>query len=336
MATYHTTHHCLFIIDGQKVQTWQRRGENKYKLLRYDGKETYILSADSNEYWNWWKEAIVFGVDDSVDFLVLTNNPEWEENFISENFYNADSNEWELVDVNNILKKIYKDTKIELYEIVDNRTQSSVLIKSGSKKLDFSIISLPEKELLSDEEIEKVPRQLVKRENFLVRSLSRAVQVWTPLPIVKPIVDENLPYESFLARSYEALKYEWLRLEYFLSPGGALRSWFKVNLLLFIFTLVVVPVITIISFVINDLLISIQLIIKNTLITLFWIVLATVTFYVLRLFYGLFKKYIQARKYGYPHSPEISSSYGSHFESNPLKKFVSFFKRKYNDFKRQL
>ena len=55
-----------------------------------------------------------------------------------------------------------------------------------------------------------------------------------PQPLEEPAVDPELPDLPALERSAEVLRYQTLRAEYSLSPGGRLRAWVKLMLILFV------------------------------------------------------------------------------------------------------
>ena len=55
---------------------------------------------------------------------------------------------------------------------------------------------------------------------------------WRPVPLPVPTVDPELARLGFVPRSAEAIRYQVLRLEHALSPGGGLRCWLKLNVLL--------------------------------------------------------------------------------------------------------
>jgi hypothetical protein len=84
-----------------------------------------------------------------------------------------------------------------------------------------------------------------RRAGTFVAVLRTAAQ---PLPLERPQVDPDLTSLSATERSAEVLRYTSSRLEYWLSPQGELRAWFKLNLLLGLFLAVpvvlVAPVIT--------------------------------------------------------------------------------------------
>lgn len=74
------------------------------------------------------------------------------------------------------------------------------------------------------------------------------VQGWHPEPLQPPIIDSDLPALSPVERSAEVLRYTCCNIEYWLSPGGALREWLKFNLRIALAiavpSLLVIPIIT--------------------------------------------------------------------------------------------
>ena len=54
---------------------------------------------------------------------------------------------------------------------------------------------------------------------------------WRPVPLPVPRVDPELPRLGFVVRSAEVIRYQVLRVEHALSPGGGLRAWVRINLL---------------------------------------------------------------------------------------------------------
>lgn len=52
-----------------------------------------------------------------------------------------------------------------------------------------------------------------------------------PEPLPAPLVDVDLPVLSPIERAAEVIRYVLTRLEYWLSPKGALREYIKLNLL---------------------------------------------------------------------------------------------------------
>jgi len=76
----------------------------------------------------------------------------------------------------------------------------------------------------------------------------RSEITWEPKPILKPEVDPDLPELSWPERSAEVLRYSFQRLEYWVSPSGVIREWFrlvfKVFLMLAIPAFLLCPVVT--------------------------------------------------------------------------------------------
>jgi len=58
----------------------------------------------------------------------------------------------------------------------------------------------------------------------------RKVVAWSPEPLPKPAVDDELTELPVVERAAETLRYSALRLEYAVSPSGALREWTKLVL----------------------------------------------------------------------------------------------------------
>ncbi len=56
------------------------------------------------------------------------------------------------------------------------------------------------------------------------------VKRWQPEPLSEPVVDQDLPQLSAIERSAEVVCFTWRRFEYWISPRGILREWFKFNL----------------------------------------------------------------------------------------------------------
>ncbi|TLD71663.1 hypothetical protein FEM03_05865 [Phragmitibacter flavus] len=71
---------------------------------------------------------------------------------------------------------------------------------------------------------------------------------WSPQPLPPPRVDVELSKLSLLERAAEVLRYMFTKAEYWVSPGGALREWVKLNLrlglLIAIPAVLVAPVVT--------------------------------------------------------------------------------------------
>ena len=64
------------------------------------------------------------------------------------------------------------------------------------------------------------------------RIKSMWASAWRPMPVPVPAVDPDLPRMGFVPRSAEVMRFQVLRLEHALSPGGGLRCWLKLNALL--------------------------------------------------------------------------------------------------------
>ena len=56
------------------------------------------------------------------------------------------------------------------------------------------------------------------------------IKRWQPEALTLPEVDNDLPRLNAIERSAEVLRYNLHRFEYWISPGGSLREWFKFNL----------------------------------------------------------------------------------------------------------
>ena len=86
---------------------------------------------------------------------------------------------------------------------------------------------------------------VLHRVTGLVARLPAAMQ---PLPLKPPQTCADSTTLSAIERSAEVLRYSACRLEYWLSPGGRLRAWLRLNLLLAellaIPSIILAPVIT--------------------------------------------------------------------------------------------
>ena len=78
---------------------------------------------------------------------------------------------------------------------------------------------------------------------------------WQPKPIEKPKADPDTPNLTGVQRSAETIRYSLLSLEWWLSPNGTLREWFKINSkvgsILLIPAVLVLPLVTLILFLIS-------------------------------------------------------------------------------------
>ncbi|QQL43738.1 hypothetical protein [Sulfuriroseicoccus oceanibius] len=72
--------------------------------------------------------------------------------------------------------------------------------------------------------------------------------VWNPTPVGKPAIDRDLPELSWPERTVEVLVYSVLSFEYWLSPGGLLREWIRLNVavgvVLMVCAVILVPSLT--------------------------------------------------------------------------------------------
>ena len=57
-----------------------------------------------------------------------------------------------------------------------------------------------------------------------------ARRVWDPAPVPKPTIDPYLDHLSWPERCAEVLRHGLLSVEYWLSQGGWLREWIRLNL----------------------------------------------------------------------------------------------------------
>lgn len=81
------------------------------------------------------------------------------------------------------------------------------------------------------------------------RSLITLVRdAWQPVPISVPVIDHDLHEMLVLERVTEVTRFQLHQFEYVVSPGGGLRAWLRMNMLvamiLIIPALFVVPVLT--------------------------------------------------------------------------------------------
>lgn len=75
------------------------------------------------------------------------------------------------------------------------------------------------------------------------------IRYWHPQPLTPPQVNRELARWSAPQRIGEVIRYTWLRLEFWVSPGGGLREWARLNvalaLLVGIPLLIFAPLITV-------------------------------------------------------------------------------------------
>lgn len=73
---------------------------------------------------------------------------------------------------------------------------------------------------------------------------------WQPKPIKPPKVNPNTGHLSGVQRSAEVIRHSLLSFEWWISPNGALREWFKINSkitsFLIIPAVIVMPLVTLI------------------------------------------------------------------------------------------
>jgi hypothetical protein len=76
----------------------------------------------------------------------------------------------------------------------------------------------------------------------------RFIRYWHPQPLTPPKVHRKLSQLPAGRRIGEVVRYSWLRLEYWISPGGGMREWARLNvalaLLIGIPILVFAPIVT--------------------------------------------------------------------------------------------
>lgn len=81
------------------------------------------------------------------------------------------------------------------------------------------------------------------------RSLITLVRdAWQPVPISAPVIDHGMHEMMVLERVTEITRFQLHQFEFMVSPGGGLRAWLRMNMLvamiLIIPTVLVVPLIT--------------------------------------------------------------------------------------------
>jgi len=83
-----------------------------------------------------------------------------------------------------------------------------------------------------DEQSPPLPRQLptVPATTWAKQVSQIVVKRWQPEPLSEPVVDQDLPQLSAIERSAEVVCFTCRRFEYWISPRGILREWFKFNL----------------------------------------------------------------------------------------------------------
>jgi len=93
------------------------------------------------------------------------------------------------------------------------------------------------------------PRPLAPAASTWVRQTRGLVfPTWEPKPLPPPRVDSQLGFFNSVERSAEVFRYTFQKAEYWLSPGGLLREWIRLNLriacVLVIPALLVAPLVT--------------------------------------------------------------------------------------------
>jgi hypothetical protein len=83
-----------------------------------------------------------------------------------------------------------------------------------------------------DEQSPPLPRQLptVPATTWAKQARQIVIRRWQPEPLSEPVIDDALPHLSAIERSAEVISFTCRRFEYWLSPQGTLREWFKFNL----------------------------------------------------------------------------------------------------------
>ena len=61
------------------------------------------------------------------------------------------------------------------------------------------------------------------------RTRGLVLKTWEPKPLPPPKADRGLAHFTALERSAEVFRYNFNRAEYWLSPGGWLREWIRLN-----------------------------------------------------------------------------------------------------------
>ena len=61
-------------------------------------------------------------------------------------------------------------------------------------------------------------------------SLSVVNQIWSPRQLPVPVIDRHLEKRSWPERCAEVIRYSILRLEHWVSRGGWIREWIRINL----------------------------------------------------------------------------------------------------------
>ena len=79
-------------------------------------------------------------------------------------------------------------------------------------------------------------------------ALRLARRMWDPAPVAKPVIDPDLDQLSWPERCAEVVRHALLSIEHWLSQGGWLREWIRLNLWLAVVliaaTVLVIPPVT--------------------------------------------------------------------------------------------
>ena len=98
------------------------------------------------------------------------------------------------------------------------------------------------------ESIRRLPPSENPKEPNGRRGWRIARRVWDPAPVPKPTIDPYLDQLTWPERCAEVLRHGLLSLEYWLSQGGWLREWIRLNLwvgvVLLVAAIMVVPPVT--------------------------------------------------------------------------------------------
>jgi hypothetical protein len=121
----------------------------------------------------------------------------------------------------------------------------------------------------NDEQEDSWPRQPAQpskvNPNLARRARGLVLRHWDPKKLEPPGIDPELLHLTPVERASEVFRYTVLSLEYWLSSGGALREWIRLNLrvalTLAVPSLLVVPLIT---FALREINVWVALVIAST------------------------------------------------------------------------
>ena len=102
---------------------------------------------------------------------------------------------------------------------------------------------------LPDHEANRLPDNQPEMLQLPAQRVTRLARyVWGPTPVCKPVISSDLEQLSWPERSVAVVSYALLSLEYWLSRGGLIREWVRLNLRLavvfIIAALLVIPPVT--------------------------------------------------------------------------------------------